>query len=280
MTSPSGFQPDPRDRNAARRERRAWRRSHWGGWGPGRPLGSGANSFTHLAFGIFLTLLGAILTLDRLNLVDASLALRFWPIGFHIFGVSLLMRRPDSHGRFWGVFWLIVGTWLLLNTLGLARISFWDLLWPLVLIVIGVRLILRARQGASVGPTAADGSPAPQDDTAARPNLVAVFGETKNSVHQTFTGGSLTSVMGGCNLDLRQAVVRPGDTPVIEVFSFMGGQEIVLPPGWRVTLDVASIFSGTDDKRLPSVPGGPGEGAGPEIVVRGTAIFSGLTLKS
>ena len=240
--------------------------------------------------GIFLTLLGAFMTLDTLQILDLSRALRFWPIGFHILGITILMRRPDQHGRFWGIAWIVIGTWMLLNTLGLARIGFWELFWPAILVFVGVRLILRARAG---GPPVSAGDPATvvsdtlggMSGTGAagslhRPNLVAVMSESKSSVTQPFAGASMTSVMGGCHLDLRQATVPAGTVPVIDVFSLMGGQEIVLPPGWTVTFDVVSILAGTEDKRLPAIGGGSSDIAAPHVIIRGVTIFSGVTVKN
>jgi predicted membrane protein len=203
--------------------------------------------------GIFLTLLGVIMTLDTLQVMDLSVALRFWPIGFHLLGLTILMRRSDSHGRFWGIVWLVAGTWLLMNSLGLARIGFWELVWPLLLLMVGVRLIMRARAAESGGSAADGSSPAEPLDGALRsgdvvrphrPNLVAVMSESKSTVTQAFAGASMTAIMGGCHLDLRQAIIAPGTAPVIDVFSLMGGHEIVLPPGWTATFDVVSILAG------------------------------------
>jgi predicted membrane protein len=221
--------------------------------------------------GIFLTLFGVLLTLDTVELVELSAALRFWPIGFHVLGLTILMRRADRHGRFWGILWLVVGTSLLLNSLGMARIGFWDLVWPLLIVLVGVRLIMRARGG---------GVASPIDAQEHRPNLVAVLSESKGSVTQTLTGASLTSVLGGCHLDLRQAAVAAGGSPVIDVFSILGGQEIVVPSGWTVVFDVVSILSGTEDKRLPTIGDGALRATTPQIIVRGIAIFSGLTVKN
>lgn len=233
--------------------------------------GQAGSSLPHLAMGIFLTLFGVLLTLDTLELVDLSAALKFWPLGFHIFGATILMRRSDRHGRFWGIVWLVIGTSLLFNSLGLARIGFWDLVWPLVLVVVGVRLIQRARGGGAVTFI---------DPVNHQPNLVAVLSESKGSVTRTFTGASLTSVLGGCHLDLRQATVGAGTSPVVDVFSLFGGQEIVVPSGWTVVFDVVSILSGTDDKRLPSVGDPASHAAAPQVIVRGVAIFSGVTIKN
>lgn len=248
--------------------------------GESSPVGTnpGGSSLPHLAMGIFLTLLGVLLTLDALELVDLSWALRLWPIGFVIFGGTILVRRSDRHGRFWGGFWIVIGTWMLLNSLGLARIGFWELVWPALLVMIGIRLIVRARHGDSAWPIRRGSAPA-TGTAEHQPNLIAVMSESKGSVTQTLAGASLTSVMGGCQLDLRQATITPGTVPVIDVFSLMGGQEIVVPSGWTVVFDLMSIMAGTEDKRLPVI-GGPADGPAPQIIVRGITIFSGLSVKN
>ena len=50
-------------------------------------------------------------------LAMAARLLRFWPIGVMALGVSILARRDDAHGRFWGFSWIVVGGWLLLRAL-------------------------------------------------------------------------------------------------------------------------------------------------------------------
>lgn len=229
-----------------------------------------SDAMPHLAMGIFLTLLGLVLTLDRLELVDAARAIRWWPIGFHVLGATILLRRTDAHGRFWGVGWLIVGTWLLLNSLNLVRVGFWDLVWPLLLIFIGVRLMMRGRR-----------TPRGTVDTSTNaPNLVAVMSEAKGSVAQVLSRASMTAIMGGCQLDLRQASIQPGEEPVIDVVTVMGGLEVVAPSTWTVVLDLVTILAGAEDKRLPSVANAAGEPPAPRLTIRGTLILGGLTVKS
>jgi hypothetical protein len=265
----SDFSTEARER-ARERRARADERLEW--------HAKQGSVMAHLGLGIFLTLFGVLLTLDALELVDLSSALRLWPLGFLLFGATILVRRSDSHGRFWGGFWIVVGVWSLVNSLGLASIGFWELFWPAVMVLIGVRLILRARHGDTTWPFR---TPTSATTTAGehQPNLIAVMSESKGSVTQTLAGASLTSVMGGCHLDLRQATVAPGTIPVIDVFSLMGGQEITVPSGWTVVFDLVSIMAGSDDKRLPAI-GGPVDGGPPQIIIRGITIFSGLTVKN
>lgn len=225
---------------------------------------------SHLAMGIFLTMLGLVLTLDRLELVDASRALRWWPLGFHVLGLTILLRRPNSRGRFWGIAWIVVGTWLLLASLDLVHIDLDDLIGPGLLIFIGVRLMTRGRRVASVS----------ESDALGQPHLIAVLSEARRSVTRTFEGASMTSVMGGCHLDLRQASIASGQVPVVDVFTVMGGHEIIVPATWTVVMEAVPILAAAEDKRLPLVGTPPPEGSGATIVVRGTLIFGGLTVRN
>jgi predicted membrane protein len=237
-----------------------------------------AGGMSHLAMGIFLTLLGFVLTLDRLEIVDGARALQWWPIGFHLLGATILLRRTDNHGRFWGIVWIVIGSWLLLNTLNIVRIGLVELLWPALLMFIGVRLMMRGRLATASGE--------PAGPAAGAPNLLAVMSEAKGAVTQTLSRASMTSVMGGCRLDLRQAIIPPDAEPVVDVFTLMGGLEVVAPSNWTIVIDVVTIMAAAEDKRLPSVAspsdltsGGPVNGP-PRLTIRGTLILGGLTVKN
>jgi hypothetical protein len=224
----------------------------------------------HLAIGIFMTLLGVVLTLDRLELVDAARALRWWPVGFHVLGATLLLRRPDRHGQAWGIGWLVLGTWLLLNSLNIVRVGFWELIWPGLLIFIGVRMMMRGQPAVT-----ASGQP-----VTAMPNMMAVLSEARNALTQPLANASLTSVMGGCHLDLRQASGVAGGPIIVDVFGLMGGHEVIVPSGWTVVFDVVTILAAAEDKRLPSVAAVADPGSAQVLTIRGTLIFSGLTIKN
>ncbi len=224
-----------------------------------------------LAIGGFIVAVGLAMTLDRLQLVDAARVLRFWPLALVILGATLLVQRRDGAGRFWGSAWIVLGGWLLLNSLGVVRVGFWELIWPLLLVLFGLSLVMQTLRHGSGG-TSADGS-----------NLFAVLGECKRSVNDaTFRGSHMTAIMGGCMLDLRQATIAPGDEAVIDVFAFMGGHEIVVPPGWAVVSRVVPIAGALEDKRLPvaEVPVIPGGAAQPRLVIRGFLVLGGAAIKS
>jgi hypothetical protein len=231
---------------------------------------------SQLALGIFLMTIGVLLTLDRLQIINTSSVLRLWPVGFIALGATILLQRGDRHGRFWGFGWLFLGVWLLLNTLGILRIGFWDLFWPLLLLFIGVRLITRS-MGRTVPASTVSGTVGEGVS-----NLFAVLGESKRSVeHEPFRGAHMTALLGGCVLDLRQAALAPGEQAVVDVFGFMAGLEIVVPTGWNVVSDVAPILGAVEDKRLPALaPDAALGGAAPRLSIRGLVMLGGLTIKS
>lgn len=228
-----------------------------------------------LALGIFITAIGILLTLDRVGILDAGLAFRLWPAALIALGAALWIRRPDASARFWGGVWIFLGTWLLLNTLGIVRVGFWELFWPIVLLLIGLKVTMHSLR-----------SRRPQEElpAGAATNLFAMLGESKRSSDEKpFRGGQMTSIMGGCQLDLREAVIPPGEQAVIEVFALMGGLEIWLPRGWAVTSDVVTILGGVEDKRLPATSDLAAELQGQargRLVLRGHVVLSGLTIKN
>jgi len=216
-----------------------------------------------LVFGVFVMALGVILGLDSLGIADASYILRFWPVGFIMLGATIA-SRADPHGRFWGFFWIFVGSWLVLRNLAVIRVGFWQLFWPMMLVFFGGSLILKTlRQSGHL-----------RVENPRAERLFAVMSECKRRFDgRPFEGATMTGFMGGCVLDLRRAIVTPGEPKVIEVFGIMAGHDIKVPPEWTVTLDVMPIMGDVKDKRVPALAPPPLTGAAPALLVRGSVVM-------
>ena len=103
---------------------------------PRRPVDTDA-----LFWGILLVGLGTILLLERLHIGDMRYVLRnYWPVFLIAIGASKLFKP----GRMWSGLWLIgLGGWLLAVTLNLYGLTY-ESSWPLLLIILGGGMVLRA----------------------------------------------------------------------------------------------------------------------------------------
>lgn len=248
----------------------------------------GSGFTPRLLLGLGLALFGVILLLGRLDLVNASYVLRFWPLILIAIGLQKFFnpRGVGASGRTVpvnGIIWMAIGGILLLNSLGVLRVNIWQLFWPAVLIALGVRLMTRSGPRARDGATGSGPGSAASDDIGA---IFAVLGGVKRvSAARPFYGAEVTTFMGGALLDLRQAILSPGAEVTLDVFAVMGGCELMLPPHWVVSAPIVAIMGGVEDKRIMSAPtvieqattpGGPA----PRLVIRGFVMMGGVTIRS
>jgi len=218
-----------------------------------------------LVVGLIVIAVGALMTLDNLQLVDASRYLRFWPAALIVLGVvNIWHSREGMGGSFGGFLFIVVGAWLLLEQTELVRISFWDM-WPALLVAFGVFLVW---QGMSVPRRRA--AEASNDLISA---MAVLGGVSRGNNSAAFRGGELTAVMGGCELDLRHAAID-GEA-IIDVFALWGGIEIRVPDDWTVVSRVTPILGGVDDKTRP-----PQMAARHRLVLRGFVVMAGVEIKN
>jgi hypothetical protein len=132
-----------------------------------------------------------------------------------------------------------------------------------------------APQGSALtAGTAADGS--------GTISMFSLFGGSQRATSaKPFRGGDVTTIIGGSQLDLRQATIDPGQEAVINVFTMMGGHEVWVPSAWEVVSEVMPILGGVEDKRLPAIDAAArAPGTTPRLVLRGVVLLGGLTIKN
>lgn len=213
-----------------------------------------------------LILLGVLFTMDNLELVDAEQWLRFWPLLLVAFGASKILSGIGLSDWVGGAIWIAVGGWLIAYDMDLVPYSLVDL-WPLIFVALGVTLIARAFGG----PRSKDGV----DTGAVVHGFAFMSGVERRSSSQEFKGGSLTAIMGGCEVDLTRARVPSGEAS-LDCFAFWGGIEVRVPPTWTVTSRVFPIMGGFEDNVVPS----EGEEQTGRLVLTGWAIMGGVEVKS
>jgi hypothetical protein len=246
------------------------------------PLPPKPTSIPRTLVGAFLVLIGLLLALDQLGWVEADHLMRFWPVLVVLYGLAILQR--GGRGVVYGTIVVLIGGWLLLNTLHLLSLQPWQFLWPLILVVVGARILMRnsASQWPSppAGPggftaSANPGSPSGAPPVLGHISMFGMMGGTKQRVSGAiFRSADMTSLMGGCELDLRDALLGADGAAHIEVFSLMGGNHIFVPPNWKVILQVTPIMGGVEDKTRPVM------GGTQHLYVHGTVLMGGVEVSN
>lgn len=240
-----------------------------------KEIGPGSAMTPRLIIGLAIALFGVVLVLDRLNLVVADQALRWWPAVIVAVGALIYTQSRRVGSGINGIIVMIVGGWLLLNSVGIVRVRFWEMFWPLILVGIGSMLVSQALRRRTREVAGGD-----RDNTL---NVIAVLsGVKRTSTAARFRGGEITAFMGGAQLDLRQATIPPGEEAALDIFIIMGGCEIFVPPTWTVTTPLVPIMGGIDDKRLAPLAGGDSISGtpAPRLVLRGLIMMGGIEIKS
>ena len=219
-----------------------------------------------LILGVVIASAGLLFTLGNLHILRARDYLHYWPVVLVAIGLVHIAQAKTTSGMVGGGIWILVGATLLGNRLGLLDVNIWSY-WPLVLVVVGGRIVW---QTLSVDTPRERGV-----DTSSRVSAVAVMGGFDRKItSKEFQGGEITAFMGGGKVDLREAVPAGGQA-VLNVFVLMGGFEIIVPETWSVILEVTPFMGGVEDRtRTPANP------SAPRLVVRGFMMMSGVEIKN
>lgn len=199
-----------------------------------------------LVFGLVILIAGILLLLNNLNIgvqVNIRDFLHYWPVIPLILGLNWLFLSfgstsgvEGSKAYFsWGQFITSIiviafGAVYLGRNLGLFDFDtalFWNMIWPLVLIMIGINL-LRGRSLSSGGA-----------------GRFTIMSGSKIGGTQPWKleSGSYFALMGGIEIDLTAAELEEGET-ILDLTAIMGGIEMRVPQGMPITCDGSAILGG------------------------------------
>ena len=253
-----------------------------------RPEETRSGFTPNLVVGVGVTLLGVVLTLDKLQVTDSLTWLRYWPVLLTLFGLSIAYQALRG-GR------------------GDKAPPILSAPLVILLIFLGV-LASRVSERTGQAATAGDG-----DRTV---SVHAVMSGNRRVVTlDQFRHGEVTTVMGESRLDLRQTTIPPGEEAVIDIVTVMGSTIVYVPDGWDVNFDAVPVMGGVKDERrrpgaalseddnnndeddrdrrrrqesapapvAPPVvqpPATPASGPQPRLVLRGFIMMGGLVIRS
>lgn len=240
-----------------------------------------------LSIGLIVALIGVGLLLRR---VDAPLP--HWVTGWEMILIVIGVFMGIAN-RFKDISWVIpilVGLVFLIDDI-VPDANIRKLLWPSVIIIIGLIIAFRPRFSAwgSYRPESSAGTnaslPAPFPSTATSEyqtsaddvlDATAVFGGVKRSVvSKQFRGGEIVAVFGGAEINLAHAdfhgVIK------LEIVNVLGGTKLIVPANWDVQSVMVAVFGGVEDKRVirPEMID-PNK----KLIIEGTSFLGGLEIRS
>ena len=220
----------------------------------------GDNPWARLVWGMAILAAGVIGWLDHTGDLHAMDYLEWWPLVLIAMGLAHFPQRQ----------WVTAIVLIAIGMVFLPPLPFLPHfhvatilgVWPLLISVGGVSLIRQAL--SPVAKNSADSNSF---------HSVAVMGGVGRGVASSdFAGGDAVAVMGGCQINLRDAKITK--EAVIDVLAFWGGIEIRVPRGWRIDNQVVAILGGIVDKTERDVPADA-----PTLILRGSAIMGGVEIK-
>lgn len=239
---------------------------------------------------------GALLLLVGIVILAKQMAFPFlpdwvfsWPMILIVIG-TLAGIRHKFRGPFWLIM-LVLGGIFMVDYVS-PEMRFHRYIAPAVIISIGLAIIFRPRRPIPYGdtlhrrrwrrhfdpnvdqPIETPVSPVPGSPEDFVDSVSFFGGVHKVIVSKNFRGGEATSVLGGTELDLRQADIQ--GTVVLELTQVMGGAKIFVPGNWYIKNEINAVFGGVDDKRQVQATYDPNK----VLILRGTSFFGGLEISN
>ena len=211
-----------------------------------------------LGTGIILAAL--IVFLANINFgVTRSLLDAWWPVVIIAAGAYTLWGNPRRY--VWPLVVMAIGLMLLLSTLSIANVDIGTLIFPVILLGIGVSII----RGAT-GHYKTVKSHVTEDTSA------FLGGSSARNTSDDYTGGSATAFMGGVELDLSRATIKK--EAVLHVSILMGAVELRVADDVIVINRAQTILGGIENKTLPiKSPNAP------KLILEGSIVMGAVEVK-
>lgn len=224
-------------------------------------------TFPRLVIGLGIMALGLLWTLDNLNVLESEQFTQWWPLV--VIAIGLVRLLDPKANRISSTIIALVGVALLLDTL-----DYWDFdpgdFFPMLVAVIGAKLVLDVFRRKTASAAAAG-----TDPDSVLHAFAIMSGVGRRSVSSDFRGGDANAIMGGVELDLRNAQIREGETAVLDVFAMWGGIDVRVPDNWRVVSEVFPLMGAYEDNSRSKTLN-----AGPTLVIRGLVLMGAVEVKN
>jgi len=223
--------------------------------------GSGSTVF----LGTVFIIVGIIWVMRNLGHIDFSLR-EWWPLIIIGIGILNIFSERDVFA-FPGWLLVAIGIVFLLRTNNIMEWEYIKKFWPVAIIVVGLSIILRPGKRVKKKDVFED-----------KENYIsgfAIFSGLERKIRsKSFRGGSVTSLFGGADIDLRDASMSP-EGAILDLTAIFGGVDIKIPEDWNVEINSTALFGGVGNKSRSENPVEESP-----LIINATAIFGGVEIKN
>ena len=222
----------------------------------------------NIILGVILVLIGIILAGNALNLFHFNFFFKGWWTLFIIVPAIIgLLTENDKKGN---LIALIIGVLLLLAVRDIIDFEIiWKLIFPIIIIVIGLSLIFKNVINKEINTNINKLNQKMNKND----GYAATFsGQDIKLDNEEFKGTNLNAIFGGVKLDLRNSIIE--EDVVINATAVFGGIDIFVPDNVKIKIKSNSIFGGVSNKKKTET-----NGKSKTIYVNASCIFGGVDIK-
>ncbi len=218
--------------------------------------------------GLILIIIGALLIL-QFTVEGFSLGwlwTTYWPILLLLIGLHNFRSRQTS---LIGLILVFIGIFFQLRNLQLLPSPVQQMFWPLFIIFIGLWILISSRK-----PKQTDYREYSTENSA---NYTAIMSGTEaRIVTKDFKGGSALAIMGGIEIDLRDAELQ-NDVANMELTAIMGSVLIKVPEHWQIQISSLPFLGACENHTRFQVSDSSKQAL---LNIQCTAIMGGIEIKN
>lgn len=222
----------------------------------------------NVLWGLVLIIIGGIFALNALGITDINIFFDGWWTLFIIIPCFIgIFKDNEKTGNIIG---LLIGIALLLACQNVFEFEMvWKLIFPAILIIIGISMIFKDAINSKVNDEIKKLN---KNQKEAGEYCATFAGQNINFDNEEFKGANLTAVFGGVKCDLRKAIIN--SDVVINSSATFGGIDIYVPSNVKIKIKSTPIFGGVSNKAESSSE----EGAY-TIYINAMCVFGGVEIK-
>ncbi len=200
--------------------------------------------------GLFFVVVGVVLLINKLNIIPDFLSniIFTWQALLIFIGIISIAKQNYTFGGMM----IVIGGFFLIPEIIPFAFKFTYLFWPVLLIFAGIFIILKRNNRVHRSQKFRrhfDRINFTETSNDAIDEEVIFGGLNRKVVTNNFTGGKISTIFGGVELDLTASQLAPG-TQVLQIEAIFGGIKLRVPDNWNVVVDVKMVLGGFDDKRM------------------------------